>query len=211
MEQQNVSFEEVNPQVLLAWKAPLRAYKKRGKNVLRFFVTLALLLSVIIFFFGDPIVLIPIWALLFLFYVLTITPPPIVENKISRFGIETAGVTLRWEVLSHFYFLKRFNYEVLTTVTHGPYYLHSYMVIPNVEVKQQLIKILSEHIIYQQKPQRTYTDRMVDLLAHLIPDDDEPVMKKVEEKPVTPVQPDPPTFVQTPIPGSLLRQISDPT
>src|SRR3989338_2648125 len=82
----------LNPQVLYSWKAPLRAYKKRGKKVLRFYLAVALLLTAIIFFLGDQILIIPIWAVLFLFYVLTITPPPEVENRITKFGIETAGI-----------------------------------------------------------------------------------------------------------------------
>src|SRR3990167_6232298 len=84
----------INPQVLFSWKAPLRAYKKRSKNVLKFYLAVALLLTAIIFFLGDRILIIPIWSILFLFYVLTITPPPIVDNKITKFGIETAGITL---------------------------------------------------------------------------------------------------------------------
>ncbi|MBP9691335.1 hypothetical protein KBD81_04625, partial [Candidatus Woesebacteria bacterium] len=120
----------LNPQVLYSWKAPLRAYKKRSKYVLRFYLAIALLMSAIIFFLGDRILIIPIWAILFLFYVLTITPPPEVENRITKFGLETAGITLRWDVLSHFYFTERFGFSILTIVTQAPYYMHAYMVIP---------------------------------------------------------------------------------
>lgn len=163
----------VNPQIIFQWKAPLRAYKKRTKNVLRFYLALALLLSLIVFFFGDKILLVPIWAMLFLFYVLTITPPPEVENKITKFGIETAGVTARWELLSDFYFSKRFGFDVLTIVSHAPYYLHLYMIVPDEETKTQVMHILAEHLIYQEKPERTITDRMIDWFSKLMPDDEE--------------------------------------
>lgn len=206
----DTSNEVTNPQIIFAWKAPLRPYKKRSKNVLRFYIALALLLSVIVYFFGDKILLVPIWSLLFLFYVLTITPPPEVENKISRFGIETAGITLRWEVLSHFYFTNRFNYEILTVVTHGPYYLHSYMVMPDEETKKQVIRILSEHILYQEKPQRTITDKMIDLLSKLIPDDEDTAKEQKKETQSATSSPGPSSFAQTQIPASLLRQVSDP-
>lgn len=162
-----------NPQVVFLWKAPLRPYKKRGKMVLRFYIAVSLLLSLIVFFFGDKILLIPIWALMFLFYVLTITPPPEVENKITRFGIETAGITLRWEALSHFYFKKRFGFDVLTVVSQPPYFYHAYLVLSDAQVKKRLMEILSEHLIYQEKPQRSFTDKMVDWLSGLIPDDQE--------------------------------------
>lgn len=167
------SSTQNNPQILLAWHAPLRAYKKRGANILRFYLALALLLSLIVYFFGDKMLLIPIWAVLFLFYTLTVTPPPEVENKITKFGIETAGITLRWEILSHFYYTKRFHFDILTLVGHGPYYFHSYLVVPNEEIKQRTMVILSEHLMYQDKPQRTLTDRLVDWLSYLLPDDEE--------------------------------------
>jgi len=176
-----------NPQVVYFWKAPLRPYKKRGKLVLRFYLAVALLLSLIVFFFGDKILLIPIWSLLFLFYVLTITPPPEIENKITRFGVETAGITLRWEALSHFYYRTRFGFNVLTIVSQAPYFYHAYLVIPNNEIKKTLTSILSEHLIYQEKPQQNFTDKMVDWLSSLIPDDQEESPAAHEKPAVAPL------------------------
>jgi len=161
----------MNPQLVFAWKAPLRPYKKRSRIILRFYLSVTLLLSLIIFFFGDKILLIPIWSVLFLFYILTVTPPPEVENKITKFGIEAAGVTLRWEVLSHFYFGSRFGFTTLTVVGRAPYFYHLYLVVPNPETKQNLIRLLSEHLVYQEAPHKNITDKMVDWLSSLIPED----------------------------------------
>jgi len=169
----------LNPQVLYSWKAPLRAYKKRGKLVLRFYLAVALLLTGIIFFLGDRILIIPIWAVLFLFYVLTITPPPEVENRITKFGLETAGITLRWDVLSHFYFTERFGFTILTVVTQAPYYMHAYMVITKPQIKKDVMRILAEHIVFQDKPHLGVTDRLINLLSHLIPDDEEDIPAKL--------------------------------
>lgn len=171
-----------NPQIVFLWKAPLRAYKKRGKNILRFYIALSFILSAIVFFFGDKILLIPIFTLFFLFYVLTITPPPEVENKITTFGIESAGVTLRWEFLSHFYFTKKFGFDVLTLVSHAPYFYHAYLIVPNQEIKNSVMKLLSEHLVYMEKPQRGFTDKMIDWFSNLIPDDEE-VAPSLSQKP----------------------------
>jgi len=161
-----------NPQVIFSWKAPLRPYKKQSGVILRFYLSVALLLSLIMFFFGDKILLIPIWALVFIFYVLTITPPPEVENKITTFGVDASGVTLRWEALSHFYFGKRFGFYTLTIVSQSPYFYHVYLVVPNEEMKKRLIGILSAHLLYQEKPQKTITDKMLDWVSFLIPDEE---------------------------------------
>lgn len=195
-----------NPQTVFSWKAPLRPYKKRSKLVLRFYLAVALLLSLIVFFFGDKILLIPIWAVLFLFYVLTITPPPEVENKISKFGLETAGITLRWETLSHFYFTSRFGFCILTVVSHAPYFYHAYLVVPNEDIKKSLMIILSEHLVFQEKPQRSLTDKMIDWFAKLIPDEEAEFphkeAKRSEEK-TTSTPANRPTSSSKPQPASL--------
>ncbi|MCX6732066.1 MAG: hypothetical protein NTV98_00825 [Candidatus Roizmanbacteria bacterium] len=163
----------VNSQLLFSWKAPLRAYKRRSNSILRFYVALALLLSLIVFFFGDKVLLVPILTLLFLFYVLTITPPPEIENIITVFGIETAGVTLRWEFLSHFYYTKKFHFDVLTLVSNAPYYYHAYLIVPDEEIKKSISTILSKHVMYVEKPQRSFTDKVVDWLSNLMPEDED--------------------------------------
>lgn len=159
-----------NPQIIYSWKAPLRAYKKQSAGVLRFYIALSLLLSLIVFFFGDKILVLPIWAIMFLFYVLTITPPPTVENKITRFGIETSGNTYRFEALSHFYFIKKFDYHQLVVVSRAPYFLHIYLVVNNETTKHDITKILSDHLIYQEHPTKTLTDKITDWLTRLMPD-----------------------------------------
>lgn len=171
-----------NPQILFSWRAPLRPYKKRSKLIIRFFLSVAFLLSAIVFFFGDKILIIPIWATLFLFYVLTITPPPEVENKITTFGIDAAGVVVRWENLSHFYFEKKFSFYTLTIVSHGPYYYHLYLVVPNESIKNKLIEILSQYLFYQEKPQKTLVDKFISFLSDLIPDEIEEQTQDVLRK-----------------------------
>ncbi|MFA6081268.1 MAG: hypothetical protein WC741_02575 [Patescibacteria group bacterium] len=161
-----------NPQIKFSWRAPLRPYKKQSSLILKFYLTVALLLSLIVFFFGDKILIIPIWALVFIFYVLTITPPPEVENKITTFGIDAAGVTLRWEMLSHFYFGKRFGFYTLTVVSQSPYFYHLYLVVPTEEMKKKLITILSSHLLYQETPQKTITDKMLDWISSIIPNEE---------------------------------------
>lgn len=169
-----------NPQLLFSWKAPLRAYKRRSTSVLRFYMALALLLSLIVFFFGDRVLIVPILTLLFLFYVLTITPPPEVDNLITTFGIETAGITLRWEFLSHFYYTKKFHFHVLTLVSNAPYYYHIFLIVPDDTIKKQIDAILSKHVMYVEKPSRSFTDKMVEWLTNLMPDDED------DQKPMEP-------------------------
>lgn len=160
-----------NPQIVFSWKGPLRPYIQRRPQVIRFYLAVTLLISLIVIFFGDRILLIPLWTLLFIFYVFTVTPPPDTEHKITQFGVETVGTTLRWEVLDHFFFNRRFGYEILTLVTHGPFPYYAYLVVPSEEIKKKVTLILSEHIIYQEEPKKNFTDKAVDWLLQFVPDE----------------------------------------
>lgn len=173
---------ETNPQVIFSWTAPLRPYKKRSGTVLRFYLAVAFLLSVIIVFFGDKVLLLPIWALLFLFYILTITPPPNVENKITKFGIQTSNTTFHWDSLSYFYFTKKFGFYILTLVTHPPVNYHAYLVVPDIETKETVLALLTDHIVYIESPKKSITEKLIDLFCLLIPEEkeenEEPTQKK---------------------------------
>lgn len=159
-----------NPQIIYLWKAPLRPYKKQGVGVIRFYVALALLLSLISFFFGEPLLVFPIAAITFLFYILTTTPSPLTEHKLTRFGIETTGVTFRWDLLSHFYFTKKFDYHILVVVSNAPFFYHLYLVIRDEKTKNDLICLLSDYLVYQEHPQKTFSDKMTEWLTRLMPD-----------------------------------------
>lgn len=160
----------INPQIIYIWKAPLRAYKKRSSGVIRFYIALALLLSLITLFFGEPLLIFPIVAITFLFYTLTTTPPPTATHKLTRFGIETTGITVRWDVLSHFYFTKKFDYNILVVVSNAPFFYHLYIVVRDDKTKKDLIGLLSDYLIYQEQPQKTFSDKMAEWLTRLMPD-----------------------------------------
>ena len=70
-------------------------------------------------------------------------------------------------------FGKRFGFYTLTVVSQSPYFYHLYLVVPTEEMKKKLIAILSSHLLYQETPQKTITDKMLDWVSVLIPDEEE--------------------------------------
>ena len=164
-------------QIVYSWKAPIRAYKVRSKFVLKFFIAVSILLSLIVYFFSDIMLIVPIWSVLFLFYVFTITPPPIIENRITHFGIETQKLKLPWEVISSFYFTKRFNFIILTITTKNPYRYHFYMIIPDEKIHFEVSELLAQHVSFDQHPNLTFTEKLIDWISCLIPDDEDDIKK----------------------------------
>ncbi len=170
-QQKTPSREQPHPQEIFSWVAPMRPYKKQSTGILRFYLAVTLLMTLLVFFFGDRILILPIWSTLFVIYILTVTPPPVAENRITKFGIDIAGRMYRWEDLSHFYFVKRFDYDVLTIMSQQEKGTHLYLVVPDEKIKARLMQILGEHLVYLKEPIPTATDRMAMWLTSLMPDE----------------------------------------
>ena len=113
--------------------------------------------------------MLPIWAMLFLFYTLNITKPTAVKNSIKKFGLQVDSKTFRFDYLSHFYITKQFDYYMLVVVSHPPLSYHIYFVVPDEEVRDRVIEILSDFLVYQGPPRRTFTDKLIGAFSSLMP------------------------------------------
>lgn len=161
-----------NPsQTLFAWSAPLRSYHPASGSVLRFCIAVASLLSALAWIFSDKILILPILAVVFVFYVLTTSKPPIVKHEITKFGLSFAGFHTRFESLSYYYFLKKYSFYVLVVVGQPPSSHHTYFVIDTEENKQNIDRILSEHLVKQSEPLPNISDKLGNWLTTLIPDE----------------------------------------
>lgn len=161
-----------NPQILYSWVAPLRAYKKKPIGVLRFYFAVAVLLTIIVVFLKEYMLTIPIWSTIFLIYALTITPPHDTEHTITKFGLHTGAKTYHWDTLSHFYFIKKFDYYLLVVFTNQAFSHPLYMVIPNETIRHDVLHLLAEHLVYQESPEKTFSDKMAEWLTSLMPEEE---------------------------------------
>lgn len=142
-------------------------------------------MSVLIFLIGDKILIVPIWASLFIFYTLTVTEPPTVTHKITRFGIQTGEIIYPWEELSFFYYTKRLDYYSVAVVTTRVYPSTLFLVVQNTEQLHKVVEILSEHIVFQDKQLKTSTDKLLDFFSTFMPqEENQASVSKDEEGPL---------------------------
>ena len=69
---------------------------------------------------------------------------------------------------------------MVTVVSYAPYFYHAYLIIPNDEVKKKVTSLLSKHLMYMEKAPRNFTDKVIEFLSKLIPDDEEVVQKQMQ-------------------------------
>ena len=101
------------------WSAPVRSFKKRGRE---FYVTvfaMAALVGLILFVVEGIMPVILIAALLFLFYVLSTVEPEVVTYKITNKGIRIGDRLTEWDFVIRFWFSQKGEEEVLVVETFG--------------------------------------------------------------------------------------------
>jgi hypothetical protein len=111
----NPYFHEVK--TYLAWEAPGRPFKERGKE---FFVTgflLMMVIQVILFLFSQYLLMMVVFSLVFLAFALSSVPPRTFHYKISSQGVLIDKSFFIWEELYDFYFFRHHGQETLHITT----------------------------------------------------------------------------------------------
>ena len=129
---------------LFAWKAPSRPFKRRDRQ---FWVTVGAIAGIsglVLFLIEGAMPVILIISLVFLFYVLSTVPPEEIEYKITNKGIKVVDKRTDWELLTRFWFSRRFDSELLVfEMVTIPGRLE---LVVNSKDKDALKKVLSEYL-----------------------------------------------------------------
>lgn len=133
---------------LIEWQAPSRPFKKRDRQ---FYVTtfaIAGIISLILFLAEGVMPVLLIISLVFLYYVLSTVEPELVNYKITSKGIKIEGKLTEWQVLKNFWFMKRFDSDLLvfnTAMIPGRIEM-----VVNKENIQNLKKEISAYVVFEE-------------------------------------------------------------
>lgn len=164
----NVAAEaSVDEKVLLTWRSEERLYKTRGKEFYSTIVVLAVLVSVILFFIEGIMPALVVWAIVFVIWATSKTPPVETEHQITSWGIRTSGKLYRFSQMTIYWLEEKWSKAVLRVLlTSFPGQL---VLLVNKDDEAKIKKILSENQVLMQKPEPTWTDTLVKWFGEKIP------------------------------------------
>jgi len=143
--------EEVNIEKdLVAWTAPLRPFKRWGRDFYVKILAIASIFGVIIYFIEGVLPVILIISSVFLFYILSTVEPENIEYKITTLGIKIGKKLTRWNLMNRFWFVRRMNSEILTIETLA--FPGRLEIIIRPELKDQIIKAISRYLTHEEVP-----------------------------------------------------------
>jgi len=151
---------------LFTWQAPARPFKRRNKDFWVTVIAIAVIFGLIIFVAEGVMPVILIISIVFLFYILSTVEPEIIEYKITNKGIKIVDRRTDMELLTRFWFTKRFNDEILVFETiNVPGRLE---LVVNSKDKENLRKVLSAHMPEEEAPP-SGIDRAANWMSRKLP------------------------------------------
>ncbi len=153
--------EKEEIKTLATWKSPLRVFKKRDKKHFTNLIMVVFLISAVLIFFKEFLLVGVILALVFVAYVNSSIEPPEFEHKITNQGLTSGGHTYLWEELSNFWLAKKDGKTVLNidTKVHFPGRL---FIVLDDEIVGEVKKALSKYLSFREEQKTTFLDRLTD-------------------------------------------------
>lgn len=157
---------------LLEWKSPSRPFKWRETEYFKTLGATLFLVSVILLWVHEWLLIAAIGAYFFISYVLGRFPPEEVEHHITTQGIATGGKGYLWSELFDFWFTQTHGQSILNIaiLPTGKLRFSGRLFIllggqPEVRVKE----ILARYLSYREIPEKDWMEEAAGWLAQKIP------------------------------------------
>lgn len=154
-------------QTLLKWMAPSRPFKARDRQFFTTAVAIVILVSIILVFAGEWMLIAVLAAMCFAYYVWSTVPPEEAEYAITDRGVRVHGTLHRFEELSAWWVESQFGHQVL--VIDAPLVPGRRLHIVLKEVTEdQLQETLGKHLTLE-KPAETSMDKVSHWVSEKFP------------------------------------------
>ncbi len=140
----------------LAWEAPSRPFKKRDREYYTTVAIIVFLLSLILFFAGQFLVIAVVLSLGFVSYVLASVPPDMVRISISNFGIHVGDQMYYWQELGRFWFSTKYKADLLHIETARAFPAQLAILLGQTSV-DEVKKAMLKYSVFE-KPRATWLD-----------------------------------------------------
>lgn len=150
------------------WISPSRPFRQRSREVFTTLGAMIVLISLILLFAKEIMLIAVIVSAFFVFYALNTTPPGDVEHKVMTNGIESVGHFYSFGELRDFWFEERYGHKVLYVNTKAKFPGRLVMLM-NGENEDKLKEMLLKNLTYREKAEKTWIDNASEWLSKKVP------------------------------------------
>ncbi len=151
---------------LFSWSAPSRPFKKREREFWVSAVAISAIAGFILFIIEGVMPVILIIALFFLFYILSTVKPEEIQYKITNYGIKIVDKTTDMNLLTRYWFGKRFGSDLL--IFEMVVFPGRLELVIHSKDKEKIKKALKEYLLFEEAA-ASNLDRAATYLSKKIP------------------------------------------
>lgn len=151
-----------------SWRSPSRPYKPRSREVFTTLGAMIILISLILLFAKEIMLIAVIVSAFFVFYALNTTAPEEVEHRVMTNGIESTGHFYNFKDLRDFWFSDRYGHKVLYINTKAKFPGRLVMLL-NGESEEKIKGLLLKNLTFREKPEKTWIDNASEWLSKKVP------------------------------------------
>jgi len=153
--------------ILCSWVAPSRLYKKRNREFYTTVGALVILISIILFFAKEFLLIGVIFSLGFVAYVLASIKPDQISHHLTNKGIRTGDKLYPWQIMSRFWWEEKWKQKKIHLQIPGQFPGSLILLLGDGE-ESQIEAIISRYVI-KEKPAPTWIDNASQWLQEKVP------------------------------------------
>ncbi|OGM09762.1 hypothetical protein A2W13_01100 [Candidatus Woesebacteria bacterium RBG_16_36_11] len=165
-EEEKENQEIVQEKDLFVWSSPARPFKRRDREFYITICAIAGIVGLILFLTEGLMPVILIISLIFLFYVLSTVEPDVIEYKIINKGIKIADAKVDWNLLTRFWFSRRYDSELL--IIEEKILPGRVELVIKGEDKEKLREVLKKYVIEEETP-LSFLDKSANWFSRKLP------------------------------------------
>lgn len=152
---------------LLSWRASARPFKKRDKEFWTTILAIIFLICLILLFVKEWFLIATIFALTFVYYVLSTVPPEEIDYQLTNRGIRFAKVDYPWESFYRFWISEKWGQKVLN-VEGKVGFGGRLMLMLGKQGEGKVKEIMTRYLLHEEAPP-TFFDQASEWLSKKIP------------------------------------------
>jgi hypothetical protein len=164
---QQVDRNKNEEKLLLSWDAPSRPFKKRDREYYTTIAIIVFLLSLILFFAGQFLVIAVVLSLGFVSYVLASVPPDMIHVSITSFGIHLGDQMFYWQELGRFWFSTKYKADLMHVETARAFPAQLAILLGD-KSPDEVKKVMLKYSVFE-KPRPTWLDNAAKWMQEKFP------------------------------------------
>lgn len=162
-------FNNQPEKVLISWQVASRPFKKRNREVFLTSGAIVALISLILLFAKEFLLIAVILSVYFVFWVLNSVAPDKTEHTITSKGIITGEKTYPWENLVRFWFTEKWDHQILNIETKKTFPRQLMILLPEGKMHLDKIKKILNENLKREAPTNTWLNGASSWLQKKVP------------------------------------------